>query len=65
MRNCSSSRRKPIGDVPTRAAAHDLDYVFGYLNFVWQPRTLGGPSPAMVAGATDRLWSVADLVEGC
>ena len=38
---------------------------FAYYNFVWQPRTLGGPSPAMAAGATDRLWSVGDLVGDC
>lgn len=38
---------------------------FAYYNFVWQVRTLGGPTPAMAAGATDRLWSVTDLVEGC
>ena len=38
---------------------------FAYYNFVWQPRTLGGPTPAMAAGATDRLWSVADLVGDC
>ncbi len=38
---------------------------FAYYNFIWQVRTLSGPTPAMAAGATDRLWSVADLVEGC
>lgn len=38
---------------------------FCYYNFVWQPRTLGGPSPAMAAGVTDRLWSIADLVGDC
>ena len=38
---------------------------FAYYNFVWQPRTLGGPSPAMAANATDRLWNVADLVGDC
>ncbi len=38
---------------------------FAYYNFVWQPRTLGGPSPALAAGATDRLWGVSDLVQGC
>lgn len=38
---------------------------FAYYNFVWQPRTLGGPTPALAAGATGRLWSVSDLVEGC
>jgi IS1 family transposase len=35
---------------------------FAYYNFVWQPRTLGGLTPAMAAGATDRLWEIADLV---
>lgn len=38
---------------------------FAYYNFVWQPRTLGGPTPAMAADATDRLWKVADLVGDC
>ena len=38
---------------------------FAYYNFVWQVRTLNGPTPAMAAGATERLWNVADLVEGC
>lgn len=38
---------------------------FAYYNFVWQPRTLGGPSPALVAGVTDRLWKVDDLVGDC
>lgn len=38
---------------------------FAFYNFVWQPRTLGGPTPAMAAGATDHLWSVADLVADC
>ena len=27
--------------------------------------TLGGLSPAFAAGATDRLWDVADLVGDC
>ncbi len=38
---------------------------FAYYNFVWQPRTLGGITPAMAANATERLWSVADLVGDC
>lgn len=38
---------------------------FAYYNFVWQPRTLGGPTPAIAADATKRLWSVADLVGDC
>lgn len=38
---------------------------FAYYNFVWQPRTLGGLSPAMAAGATDRLWDVEDLAGDC
>ncbi|MCP3959111.1 MAG: hypothetical protein GY719_14770 [bacterium] len=38
---------------------------FAYYNFVWQVRTLKGPTPALAAGATDRLWSVRDLAEGC
>ena len=46
-------------------AACALYHHFAYYNFVWQPRTLGGPSPAMGAGATERLWKVADLVGDC
>lgn len=38
---------------------------FAYYNFVWQVRTLKGPTPAMAAGVTDRLWGVSDLVQGC
>ena len=38
---------------------------FAYYNLVWQPRTLDGLTPAMAAGATDRLWDVADLVGDC
>ena len=38
---------------------------FAYYNFVWQVRTLNGPTPAMAAGVTNRLWGVNDLVEGC
>jgi IS1 family transposase len=38
---------------------------FAYYNLVWQPRTLKRPTPAMAAGATDRLWTVADLVGEC
>ena len=38
---------------------------FAYYNFVWQPRTLKGLSPAMAAGVTETLWEVADLVGDC
>jgi IS1 family transposase len=38
---------------------------FGYYNFVWQPRTLNGLTPAMAAGATDGLWDLADLIGDC
>jgi IS1 family transposase len=34
---------------------------FAYYNFCWIPRTLR-VTPAMAAGATDRLWDVADLL---
>lgn len=37
---------------------------FAYYNFCWIPRTLR-VSPAMAAGATDRLWDISDLVTGC
>lgn len=37
---------------------------FAYYNFVWQPRTLKGLTPALAAGVTDRLWDVSNLVEG-
>jgi IS1 family transposase len=36
---------------------------FAYYNFVWQPRTLRGLTPALAAGVSDRLWSVEDLLE--
>ena len=36
-----------------------------YYNFVWQPRPLGGSSPALRLGVTDRLWTVDDLVGDC
>ncbi len=32
-----------------------------WYNFVKQHKSLGGVSPAMAAGVTDRLWSVADI----
>jgi IS1 family transposase len=38
---------------------------FAYYNFCWQHRTLKGLTPALKAGVTPRLWTVADLVEGC
>ena len=38
---------------------------WAYYNFCWQHRSLGGVTPGMAAGATDRLWDVADLVGDC
>lgn len=38
---------------------------FGYYNFCWQHGSLKGITPAMAAGVTPRLWSVADLVGDC
>jgi hypothetical protein len=38
---------------------------FAYYNFCWQVRILKGPTPAMAAGVTDRLWNVSDLVQEC
>lgn len=38
---------------------------FAYYNFVWQVRTLGGPTPAMAAGVVSKPLDVADLVAGC
>jgi len=38
---------------------------FCYYNLVWQHRSLDGLTPAMAAGVTPNLWSVADLVGDC
>ena len=38
---------------------------FAYYNFVWQHRSLKGLTPALKAGVTERLWTVADLVGDC
>ena len=34
-----------------------------YYNFVWQHKTLGGRSPAMMAGITGHPWSMEELYE--
>jgi IS1 family transposase len=47
--------------VENHAAAIAL-YYFGY-NFVRSHRSLGGITPAMAAGVTERPWEVSDLVE--
>ncbi|MEO8098304.1 MAG: IS1 family transposase [Acidobacteriota bacterium] len=46
--------------IENHAAAVAL-YYFGY-NFVRSHRSLGGITPAMAAGVTDRVWEVSDLV---
>ena len=38
---------------------------FAYYNFTWQHRSLNGLTPALAAGVTERLWTVADLVGDC
>jgi hypothetical protein len=38
---------------------------FAYYNFCWQHRSLKGLTPALQAGITPRLWTVADLVGDC
>jgi len=42
--------------------AHAMALHFLYYNFVRIHKTLK-TTPAMAAGATDRLWEVADMVE--
>lgn len=34
-----------------------------YYNFCWQHKTLGGRSPAMMAGVTSRPWDIAELFD--
>ena len=43
------------------AAAVEM-YV-AYYNFCWNHKTLGGRSPAMMAGITSRPWSMEELFE--
>jgi len=42
---------------------HALAIYFVWYNFVKQHKSLGGISPAMAAGISDRLWSVVDIAE--
>ena len=42
--------------------AHSVALHFMHYNFVRQHKSLGGISPAMAAGATDRLWDIEDIV---
>lgn len=51
--------------VPPRDLRAAVSLHFGYYNFVWQPRTLRGLTPAMAAEAVDSPWEVADLVGDC
>lgn len=37
---------------------------FAYYNFVWIPRTIEA-TPAMMAGVTNRIWEIDDLVGDC
>ena len=41
--------------------AHSVALHFMYYNFVKQHKSLGGISPAMAAGVTDKLWEMADV----
>ncbi len=60
LSNRATLRTSPVLLASAACALH-----FCYYNFVWQVRTLGGPTPALAAGVTNRLWGVGDLVEGC
>ena len=42
--------------------AHNVSLHFMYYNFVKQHKSLGGISPAMAAGVTDKLWEMKDVV---
>ena len=42
--------------------AHSVALHFMYYNFVKQHKSLGGISPAMAAGVTDKLWEMKDVV---
>lgn len=42
---------------------HALALYFVWYNFVKQHKSLGGVSPAMAAGVSDRLWSMEELAE--
>ena len=41
---------------------HALALYFVFYNFVKAHKTLGGISPAMAAGVTDRLWEMSDIL---
>ena len=41
---------------------HSVAFHFMYYNFCRQHQSLGGISPAMAAGVTDRLWDIEDMV---
>lgn len=43
--------------------AHAVALHFMYYNFVRQHKSLGGVTPAMAAGVTDRLWEMSDIVD--
>ncbi len=42
--------------------AHSVSLHFMYYNFVKQHKSLGGITPAMAAGVTDKLWEMSDVV---
>ena len=42
--------------------AHSVALHFMYYNFVRQHKSLGGITPAMAAGVTDKLWEMSDVV---
>ena len=42
--------------------AHSVALHFKHYNFCRQHKSLGGISPAMAAGVTDRLWDIEDIV---
>ena len=41
---------------------HSVALHFMHYNFCRQHKSLGGISPAMAAGVTDRLWDIEDIV---
>jgi hypothetical protein len=51
---------RKLENLKAACSLHWADY-----NLVGQPRTLGGISPAMAAGAVSNLWTGTDLVGGC
>ena len=67
--SCLPSRSSSSAHAATNAFSkkvenhcHALSLYFIWYNFCRQHKSLGGVSPAMAAGVTDRLWSMEDIV---